>query len=576
MKLSMEVLTGKVKTMAECENGTPLMEKAKKLKDSYETLLSAMPTIGETSDGPNGIESLANRVANAKVLVPNGTVQISQQGNSVYKGDLVCITQEPEKIGPEFKIVNGGGKLLAVSDNSATGKQTDNPDPIAIVFAQDGSTWLKIAKWNKTNNQWTLGPSLLLVERELDFALCIQDSWTNPISGTETTWPYYAIFYQEDGSGIVQFWRTESSEDAAALIVTHKCTDIWTDEAPTNLCGAKTPSIIIPQSNPMGVSISQGDLITLAYAGTDGSFKVVGVYLKSDWDQEASEYLYSAGIWAEKTIMPGEYTGIQMREGKHEDFTIAPNDGQEYANGAWNITEGTENGAVWLTYPGQDGNRYILELWIVKDNSVYGEEDTTNRDFKYTPGACKRLIQDNYQSCGVGLFGLGRGIRGTYGKGPYFVGVVSRLSGPNQRAGIAVEGWTGGYPIQLTPLWFGEEDRHYSSNIGLLGVSKMGDNKEIMAIGYSVEGTYHMFLIGGTDELMVGSPQIEICSIGVSAKLAESYKGCALVFQREDSIYLQQIGYKVVAVPVEGSRYASAKAVTGGRPGQEIKVTMIE
>lgn len=511
-------------------------EKAADTKKSYEALIAAMPRIGETVTEPKGLPDLARRVGEAEVLLPDLEVKVSTGGKSVFPGDMVALVREVETKGETVTLAAESTTLLAASGVGET---------VVILFSQGGSTYLKAAKW--TGQSWTLGSTMLVLESALAQALLI------PFRVDDDPGQYLAIVYPEDSSGMIQFWRIDN------LDLAHKGTDIWTEEDPVNLCGDWGKRW---QEYSGGAIYSYG-LISLGYQGTDGSIKLVGITPIWDTNYET----LSGTIYAEKTILPGEQPGVIMANGSTRAFTIPETDGQTYLSRAWTLT--AFGGGVWITYPGADGKRYLLELWTLDD---YKLDPANPRRYKYEPGACAALLHGGYLPCGACV--------GTSEPqwpsmcGCVVLGGISRLSGPNQRSSLGVEYWMGQYGNQLTPLWFGEEDQEYSTNIGLIRVCPMGE--KAIAMGYNTgEGSYRVILLGQAHPgELLGGPTAEVATaVGPAAELCGSGTGVALAWQGTDgAVYLRQMEETVTAIPTRECAIAGAQAVTGGRPGQTVRV----
>lgn len=543
-------------------------ERARRVKASYETLKKAMPAIGETAGVGDGLEALAGKVKAATVLTPDMELPVGSVG-SIYPEDAVAVTYEPVKVGDALHIVTAGAKLLGAAELTS--------DLVVVCFTQDGKTYIKAMRWDDTSAAWTLGPTCVLVERELDKVAMV--AWGSVYDYGYGTYSV-AVFYQEEDAGMVQFW-----EPSWPCNMVHKGTDIWTDQSPVNFCGAWTPVMKTWTANRNESGTLNNSLLTIAYMGSDGSFRLVGIVPTYHYDSESKTSYYSAEIWAEKTVLPGEeYTGATVKEplewtnrdggtateqvelGKHSDFTVAPPDAQEYANSAWHLTSGIGSGAMWLTYPGTDGERYALEIWCLTDTMV-----TPAVEYKYAPAACRKLIQKGYQACGAGFYGFKET---NLGRGPFFFGSLSRLSGPNQKISVGVECWCGGFFFDFTPLVFGEEDQGFGGNIGLIDVC--ATEPDMIAVGYAAENVYRMFLLGWPDSCTereaLGGPTVEIAGVGTAARLVRCGDGIAVCYQNGSDIYLQYAKAKKVAVGTRESRFAVGQAVTGGRPGQTIKI----
>ena len=520
-----------------------IREKTKALKESYVALLASMPTIGVSQEPPNGLADLAKRVEGAEVLLPDWELPASAWGKSIFPGDMVAITREPIKQGGAVTLAAEGATLLSAAKVG---------DTVVALFAQDGVTRIKAARWG--GESWTLGGTVPVLETALTRALLIPF----PFDGMECL----AVVYPSDDGGMVQFWSL--GEDMA---LTFRGTDIWTEDDPVNLCGDWGAEQIIYGG---GGGYTKG-LLSLGYQGTDGSIRLVG--LEPGWatvDGAQSTETMTGAIYAEKTILPGERAGVSLIHGSTDDFVVPATDGGIYLSRAWTLTAYT--GGVWLTYPGEDGKRYLLELWTLDDNANMNKGEY--RSYQYEPGGCRALLQEGYLPCGACVERLEAGWPVI--SGPLYVGGIARLSGPNQKSLVGVESWLGKYGNKLTPIWFGGEDQTYGSNVGLVRACVIGGKRKAAAIGYKGDaGKYRVLLLGESRyDRLLGGPSVEIAApVGTAAELVPSGQGAALVWQGTDgSVYLQQLEETVTVVPTTESDLAGGQAVTGGRPGQTIRV----
>ncbi len=518
--------------------------KMDRLRADYASLLKAMPTVGASDKPPNGLADLAKRVEEAEVLLPDWSLPASAWDKSIYPGDMVAVTREPEKREAAVPLAAGEAALLAAGGVG---------DAVVSLFAQDGQTWLKAARWSGEN--WVLGGTTPALERALSRALLIPF----PFLDME----FFAVVYPEDSSGMLQFWRL--GED---LGFTFYGTDIWTDEDPVNLCGSWGKRQILYRGGG-----STYGLLSLGYQGTDGSIKLVGLEPRLiPADGSKGTDTMTGGLYAEKTILPGERAGVRMPNGSTDAFIVPPTDGGIYLSRAWTLTSFT--GGVWLTYPGNDGRRYLLELWTLEDHYSMSMDQAEDRRYQYEPGGCLPLLQEGYLPCGACVTGLNVGW--PVSCGPVYVGGIARLSGPNQKSLVGVESWVGEYGSKLTPMWFGGEDQAYRSNVGLVNACIIGEKRQVVAIGYKGDaGKYRVLLLGevGPDRLL-GGPSVEVAaSVGTAAELVRSGNGAALVWQGPDgSVTMQQLEETATVIPTTDSTLAGGQAVTGGRPGQIVRI----
>ena len=513
------------------------------MKGGYKTLREAMPVIGETEDIPNGLGDLAERVRTATVLNDDAVGTVSASG-SVYKGDMVTLTRELGKKGENIRIANGEATMLGTTSLGGT---------VVILFSQDDDTHIKTAKWNGTD--WTLGPTQTFVEGPLDKVILVPYQ-TSPTGGT---W-YLAAFYQEDDVGMVQFWALESAG------LTHYGTDIWMDEPMANICGAWTPRKTV---NTNGISTSYSNALTMAGLNKDGKIAVVEIVPQWQWSDAESKSYLTAYIRSSRTIEPGDYTGMDFREAKLVDFTIPEPDKEIYDSTAWNLICNPFMGSMLLVFPGADGKRYVLELWLV----YYDYSLKPTASFIYEPAGCQPMMLEGQLPCGSGIGSLGGPSR-LESSAPLLVAGLSRLSGPNMKSAVGVEQWYSGYGHRLLPLWFGEEDQSYGKNVGLLSVCSSAADNSAVAVGYCVEGKYRAFLLyvhkKGLE--LIGGPTVELADVSTAGALVASGEGSALVWEKSNSIFLQQFAPKDVVISTGKGAVSDGVAVTGGRGGQEVQI----
>lgn len=521
----------------------------KELKGGYRTLREAMPVIGEAGDPPNGLTELAGRVRDATVLDDNAVGIVSASG-SVYKGDMVTLTRELGKRGETIRIANGEATMLGAVSLGGT---------VVILFAQDDDTFIKTAAWNGTD--WTLGPTKTFVEGPLDKVILIPYR-TSPLEQSAGTW-YLAAFYQEDDVGMTQFWALESEG------LTHYGTDIWTDEPLSNICGAWTPRKTM---NRDGIGGSYSNALTMAGLSLEGKITVMEIVPQWKWNEAEGKSYLCAYIKGGRSFEPGEYTGMDFREAKLADFSIPEPDKEVYESAAWNLVCNPVMGSMLLIFPGADGRRYVLELWMV--DSDYSQ--TPAASYIYEPAGCQPMMMEGQLPCGSGIGSLGGPSR-IESNAPLLVAGLSRLSGPNMKSAVGVEQWYSGYGHRLLPLWFGEEEQSYGKNVGLLSVCSSAPGKTAVAVGYCVEGKYRAFLLyvhhRGLE--LVGGPGVELADVDTAGALVSSGDGSALVWQKSGSIWLQQFAPTDTVISTGKGAVSDGVAVTGGRGGQEIQIRLI-
>lgn len=532
-------------------------DRLRELKQGYNTFKEALPEIGESAEAPNGLGALAERVGSATVLDDDMEVVVTASG-SIYKGDMVALTKELCRKGDPLRIANGDAVMLGAVSMG---------DAVVVLFAQDDDTFLKTARWNGT--VWILGSTKTFCEGPLDKAVMVP-YWTDvDKSGVS----YLAVFYFESEIGMVQFWSISGA------VLTHHGTDIWTDQKLVNLCGAWN------QKRYLYVRGTGGTQCYLTVIGQDSSGQIVvtGIRPVWQWNEEERKNYLTARIEAAKTIEPGAYTGAdysgndyigsgELFGGKLDDFTVPAASTEEYENGAaWRLMG--KNGSVLLIYPGVDGKRYLLDLWFTIDSRF-----SPVREYTYEPGALRAMMLEGTMPCGAEV----PYILGAEGQGSHssviFTG-LARTSGPNQKSLLGVEVWSDGYSSTMLPLWFGSEDQIYQNSLGLISAALLGKDEKLAAVGYSAEGKYRAILFyyqgskHGHD--LIGGPTVELCEVGTAAALVKSSTGAALVYQKNDSIYIQQCAVAEVAAQAGDSNAADAVAVTGGRAGQTIKIRSI-
>lgn len=535
--------------MAKAKKNKTSASRLKELKGSYRTLREAMPVIGEAGTPPNGLGDLAERVQSATVLDDDAVGVVSASG-SVYKGDMVTLTQELGKKGDTLRIANGEATMLGAVSLGGT---------VVIVFVQDDDTYIKTAAQNGTD--WTLGPTKTFVEGPLDKVTLIPYQ-TSPLASSAGTW-YLAAFYMEDDVGMAQFWALESDG------LTHYGTDIWLDEPMTNICGAWTPRKTI---NTSGFSGGYTNALTLAGLDQNGKIAVVEIAPQWQWNEATEKSYLTAYIRSTKTIEPGDYTGMDFKETKLADFSVPEPDKEIYDSAAWNLVCNPLMGSMLLLFPGADGKRYVLELWLVG----WDYSQTPTASYIYEPAGCQPMMMEGQLPCGAGIGSLGGPSR-IESNAPILVAGLARLSGPNMKSAVGVEQWYSGYGHRLLPLWFGEENQSYGKNVGLLSVCSSAPEKAAVAVGYCVEGKYRAFLLyvhhKGLE--LVGGPSVELADVDTAGVLVESGDGAALIWEKSHSIYLQQFVPKDVVISTGKGSVSDGVAVTGGRGGQEIQIRLI-
>lgn len=255
-----------------------------------------------------------------------------------------------------------------------------------------------------------------------------------------------------------------------------------------------------------------------------------------------------------------------------DDFTIPEPDKEIYGSAAWNLICNPSMGGMLLVFPGADGKRYILDLWLVD----YDRSQTPVTTHIYSPAGCAPMLLSDQLPCGSGIGMIGGETR-LNRTSPIIAAGVSRIAGNGIKSSIGIEQWTSGYGWKFLPFYFGEESQTYNKNVGLISLCYCSQDKEVIAVGYCAEGKYRSFLmynrVNSTD--FMGGPNIELADVDTAAALVESGNGSALVWEKSNSIFLQQFISKDVVISTDKGYAADGVAVTGGRAGQDIQIRSI-
>lgn len=549
------------------------------LRAARDALKAALPTVGEKGEPGEGLVPLINKVKTATVLDDEGVEATVTSTGRVWKGDLVTLATEIHKDGDPLRVVADGGGLLAACTMERLG-DSDIP-PVVFVWRQDGSTWIKTAKW--TGGGWTLGPTkAMLADDDTIDRIVLVPFLTGRKYNSDS---FLAALYQDGADGIIQFWRASGGGLTLELVGT----DIWADDTPQNICACWSPHIVW-RGKYTETWTSQ---LTVAYMNAKTEMKVVGIRPAWHRDAETEGNTMAAELWNPTTIVPGTYKGIKFatltgdaENGDMPDFTVMPHDGQVYASKAWSIVGC--NAAVCITYPGADGDRYLLQLYCCDydqiANAVYDGSKEFHMQCPYMLAGCDKMVIQDYLPCGVLI--EQRALNywepcvsgGFYG----YVGAISRIHKDGQKSGLGFEIWSGGSGRTLFSFRFAEDNIKYQENIGLISAKELSFKKEIywptkIVVGYCAEGIYRVFCMGGCAGHVASGPLTDICAVGPGAELVSTWSGnvqeAALIYQSASGeVFLQKLEPVEVAVTTQMAEMAHGQAVTGGTSGNRIKI----
>lgn len=523
-------------------------------------LREAMPTIGEAKY-PDGLTALAERVAGATVLDDDGTeAEVSASGR-LFADDLVVLGTELVKQGDALRVVTGGGKLLA-AETLGYGRES-GISPIVLVFTQNGGTFIKLAKFE--GGTWTLGATVpVLADVALEKAALIPFSYGfNADGGTHSM---AALCYADgSGDGVIQFWGLYSD-----LTAEFKGTDVFAQDAPVNICGTWSPKMEHRvDERGMGNSYFSNSL-TIVHTNGDGNMVATLLLPSSRWVEETQKVVYYIYKKEPRTILPGPMEGPACTSGTMDDFTVPEIDTQDYQSRAWDVAAKLGSGAVFVSFPGADGKRYLLTLWTWKSDNA---KDNIHFDFANVPVACSAMVQEDYLPC----VSLQTGVMDDLSyDGVRFVGGISRANRNGQRSSLGLEFWSGGAEIQSWPMRFSEDDSIYDSNVGLVSTCRIGEKKDRMAIGYCAENVYRAFVCRRSKGGVCGFSAVELGGVGTSAELVESGAGAALAYELGGDVFLQQLSEHLAAERTEDGRVAEAIAITDAGAGKTVKLRLLK
>ncbi len=517
-----------------------LKESLQKLNQSTGEMRQAVAQINADTTEKDGLTALTERIRTAP-SIGGDTKGVVTASASVYKEDLIGVYQELKRKGDPLRVVVDDGTLLAADSVD---------DTVIFLFSQDDNTYIKAAKW--TGSEWHLGATELFLEGPLTQGVLKAGKTAN----YDAMW--LAVLYREEEIGCIQFWEIGGEN---GLTLTRRGTDLWSADSPRNICAAWTmrPTIYTYARNSKTGFLELTNRLTVVSQNAEGKIVVTGIEPTLMDNADGQEYL-SATIATTKTIEAGDYPAVMVREEALEAFTVPEADGEEYQSRAWTISAYVPiSGSIYITFPAADGNRYLLELYDLEDRKV-----RPYVTFDYEVTACKKLHLGGYMPTAAAISGLGGDIWKTG-----LFGGVSRTKGNAQKSTLGAEIWSGYYSLGVAkpfPLEFGEEKPIYGGNIGLVAACNLREN-QLAAVGFCTEGKYKCLLWQSKG----GGPAVEIADVGVAAELVTSGYAAALVYQREHSVYLQQLEVVEVVATVEDDKLADGIAITGGSPGQEIQ-----
>lgn len=532
--------------------------------------------VGITPGGVHVEVKMPPHIAGVGDVLPNTTATVTA-AQRVFRGDMIAMTHELARDGEPLRVAYGSAKLMDATSTCIVDPVRPGANVVIWAFEQDGGLYLKTAQ--QTGEEWRLGATVYAGELMPDrVVLTYAASYDAPREGQQQ---YVVLLYESEGRGEGQIFGLSD-------LVLKKVRDIvWCDETPGNLAACWAPAFRvgdIPQTNPQ-----RRECVSVAYQTEAGEIALVSIDLKEARVHEP--VILGAGSHMAQPTKPW------MMDAPWE-FALAAPDSEEYLSNAWHLQCHREHGTCFLTYPGADGKRYVLEYmsYVAWDNDLNG-----NR-FCAMPGYCRPMILDGYQPCGSGVSNLdGREVRyptdpvssNEIAAMPWLVGTIARTAGGNaQKAMLGMERFLGGERHYLTPLGYIETADKPRSNIGLLGCCRCGPYQSAMAVGYESEGKYHTLLVylQGTlwdSPLMTYSvgnplfaepvcgPDVVLADVGEAAMLVEHNMAPVLLYQRDGSIWLQRLSVHDVAATVKAQRLADGVAITGGSPGKTIKVATL-
>lgn len=500
----------------------------------------------------------------------------------VYKGDMVSLTRELDRDGEPLRVAYEGGKLLAATSNQIVDDQTPAiANAVAVwCFSQDGGLYLKAARRNLEG--WNLGATVYAGELTPERAVLVYSRDPNASADAAKAGGRVTLIYEDEGCGVAQVYTLKG------LALAKERDMVWSETYPANFAACWATCRSCWDGPVLNQIDGSSDLVNIAYQTEDGGIALICM----DVAQGA--------VYGTVSMTAGVREVPRWPMGGPYKVRVAAPDGQEYLSSAWHLQCYRRRGTCWLTYPGADGKRYILEYTTCY---TYDNEAQQNRREAVVYG-CRPLILDGYTPCGGGTTNLDaretlqhtpsdNPVDGDLAEMPWLVGAISRTAGGMaQKALLGIERWMGGREHYLVPMGYLESNDSMATNIGLVSCCRCGPYKSAMAVGYQAEGKVRAMLAYdlGTEwrspllgycmaapllaEPVCG-PDVELATADDAMVLVEMGKAPALLYQRDGSIWLQALEIRDVAATVKHRHLADAVAVTGGSPGKTIKVTIL-
>lgn len=526
----------------------------------------------------DGIRDLAQKV-DPTVLDDDATATVTAT-QRVYKGDMVCLTHELGRDGDALRVAYESARLLAATSSQRINDLGYAPAHNTLIwaFVQDGGTYLKTAKY--IGGEWTLGATVYAGELEPERAVLVytRQDVSGPSKGSERV----CLLYENEGQGEGQIYALSD------LTLTKVYDIVWCPTIPANFAAAWVSC----RTSWDGPSLTQvtgdGNYISVAYQTEAGNIALVCISTSTGTVYDTVE------------LAPGSVAVPQWPMGGPYTFTLAAPDGQEYLSDAWSLVCYRHRGTCWLTYPGADGKRHVLEYITVANWSG----DAQMGAYTVQVYGCKPLILNGYIPCGDGVSNLDtrennaadswtglsdEPVDADLAGMPWLAGVIARTAGGNgQKSILGFERWMGGREHYLLPMGYIESADILASNVGLLRCCRCGPFKSALAAVYLAETAVRAVIVYDLDTIgrsgrwnevappltaePVSGPDVQLTTADTGLELVEMDQAPAILYQRAGSIWLQALKVNEVAVTTKSHRLADAVAVTGGSPGKTIKI----
>lgn len=500
----------------------------------------------------------------------------------VYKGDIVALTHELARDGEPLRVAYEGGKLLAATSNQIV----DDPFPsiatgvVIWCFAQDGGLYLKSAR--RGADGWTLGATVYAGELEPERAVLVYSRDPHASLDAAKSGGRVTLLYEDEGQGVAQVYVLRG------LALTKERDMVWSESYPANFtacwatCRSYWDGVILNQTD------GHGHLVNVAYQTEEGNIALVCMDVAHG---DVYKTVVVEPTWQQVPRWP--------MGGPYKVRVDAP-DGQEYLSSAWHLQCYRRRGTCWLTYPGADTKRHVLEY-----TTCYSwDNDAQQSRREAVVYGCRPMALDGYTPCGGGVTNLDaretlpkvpreNPVEGDLAEMPWLVGAISRTAGGTaQKALLGIERWMGGREHYLLPMGYLESDDSMATNIGLVTCCRCGPYRSAMAVGYQAEGKVRAMVVYdlGTywQSPLLGycmappllaepvcGPDVELATADDATALVELGTAPVLLYQRNGSIWLQALEIRDVAASVKHRHLADAVAVTGGSPGKTIKVAIL-